>query len=171
MNKIHQTADVSEKAKIGGNTFVWHQSQIREGAEIGDNCIIGKGVYIDKDVLVGQNCKIQNYACLFHGAILEEGVFIGPGVIVTNDKYPRAINEDGTLKTENDWHEGKVTIKKGSSLGAGVIILPGIEIGEYSLIGAGTVVTKNIPPFSLVVGNPGKIVGRVNKKGEIVEKI
>ncbi len=167
---IHPTADVSTEAKIGQNVNIWHQSQIREHAVIGNNCIIAKNVYIDKAVIIGNNCKIQNNSSIYHGATLEEGVFIGPHCILTNDTYPRAINTNNTLKTDSDWTEGKILIKEGASLGAGVIILPNITIGTFALIGAGSIVTKNIPDFALAYGNPAKVVGFICQCGKKLEQ-
>lgn len=156
MIKIHPTAEVSLKAKIGQGTLIWHQAQVREGVVIGKNCILGKGVYIDFDVKIGNNVKIQNYVSVYHGATIEDGVFLGPYVCITNDKYPRAINPNGSLKKESDWEVGKTLIKQGASLGAGSIILPGITIGKWAMVGAGSVVTKDIPDFGLVYGSPAK---------------
>ena len=158
---IHPSAEVSSKAKIGYNTRIWHQVQVREGASIGDNCILGKGVYVDFDVSIGNNVKIQNGCFVFHGSTLEDGVFLGPGVILTNDKNPRAINTDGSLKRDDDWIVGKTIIKKGASLGAGSIILPGVVVGEYAMSGAGAVVTKDVPSHALVLGSPARIIGFV----------
>src|SRR5260370_11952544 len=100
---IHPTAEVSAKARVGGGARIWHQAQVREGAVIGSNCVLGKGVYIDKDVRIGNNCKLQNGVFGFHGFDLEDGVFLGPGVMLLNDKHPRAINAAGSLKADSDW--------------------------------------------------------------------
>ena len=164
-----ETAIISKDAKIGKSTKVWHFSQIREGALIGQNCVIGKNVYIDKDVKIGSNVKIQNNSSIYHGSTIEDGVFIGPHVCLTNDKNPRAIKEDGSLKNDGDWEEGKILIKNGASIGAGSIILPNVTIGQFALIGAGSVVTKNVPDYGLVYGNPAKLHGYIDKTGKKVK--
>ena len=168
--KIHSTADVSPEAKIGNNVKIWHQAQVREGAVIGDNCILAKNVYVDKGVIIGANCKIQNNSSLYHGVTLERGVFIGPHCVTTNDRQPRAINSDGTLKKDRDWEEGKIVIKEGASLGARVVVLPGVTIGRFALIGAGSVVTKEVPDFGLVYGSPARLVGYVCVCGKKLEE-
>src|SRR3989344_251035 len=115
---IHPTADVSDKAKLGKNVNIWLHSQIRENAVIGDNTIIGKNVYIDANVKIGNNCKIQNNVSIYDYTELKDGVFIGPHVCFTNDKFPRAINSDGTLKKASDWQLGKTIVEEGASIGA-----------------------------------------------------
>ena len=156
MNNIHPTAEIDKSAIIGKNTKIWHFSQVRENVIIGDNCIIGKNVYIDFGVKIGNNCKIQNNSSIYHGTLIKDGVFIGPHVILTNDKYPRAINPDGTLKTNSDWDVGKIIIKSGASIGAGSVILPNVTIGKNAMVGSGSVVTKNVDDNGLVYGNPAK---------------
>lgn len=168
---IHQTAEVSEQSKIGKNTKIWNFSQIRENVEIGDNCIIGKNVYIDAEVKIGNNVKIQNNCSLYRGLTVENGVFIGPHVIFTNDKHPRAINPDGSLKDNSDWECGEILVAEGASISAGAIILPDIKIGRFAMVGAGSVVTKDIPDYGLVYGNPAKLVGRVSMSGKRVDKL
>lgn len=169
--KIHPTAEVSDKAKIGSGTSIWNWVQVREGCVIGKNCIISKSVYIDADVVIGSNVKIQNNVSVYHGVKIEDGVFVGPHVCFTNDKNPRAINEDGSLKKGDDWRVTPIIVKKGSSIGANSTILPGVTIGKYALIGAGSVVTKNVPSFALVYGNPAKIHGKVDKSGSILRNL
>jgi UDP-2-acetamido-3-amino-2,3-dideoxy-glucuronate N-acetyltransferase len=170
MIKIHSTADVSKNVKIGQNTSVWHQAQIRENVIIGDNCIIAKGAYIDNDVIIGNNVKIQNYASIYHITQIEDSVFIGPYVCITNDLLPRAINPNGSLKSNDDWNVGKSIIRTGASLGAGTIVTPGIEIGSFAMTGAGSLVAENIPSQALVYGHPAKIQGWVCKCGSIIAK-
>lgn len=159
--QVHPTATVEPGAILGVGVRVWHEAQIREHASIGDHTSIGKGAFIDSGVTVGANCKLQNYALLYRGCRLGDGVFVGPGVILTNDARPRAINHDGSLKTNSDWQCGEIVIEDGASLGAGTIILPGIRIGRFALIGAGAVVTHDVPDHALVWGNPARTVGWV----------
>ena len=158
---IHPTAEVSPAASIGEGTYVWHMAQVREGASIGTGCVLGKGAYIDTDVVVGNNCKVQNGASLFRPAVLEDGVFVGPGAVVTNDRSPRAINPDGTLKSATDWHVEGVHIAYGAAVGAMAVVLPGVTIGRWAMIGSGAVVTKDVPNHALAVGNPARIIGWV----------
>jgi UDP-2-acetamido-3-amino-2,3-dideoxy-glucuronate N-acetyltransferase len=157
--QIHPTADVAADAVIGDGTFVWHHSQIREGAHIGERCIIGKGAYIDAGVVVGNFCKLQNSAFLFHGASVEDGVFLGPGTMLLNDRHPRAITPDGTLKSDGDWEVGPVRVRYGASIGAGGIILPGVTVGRFAMVAAGAVVVRDVPDHGIVAGNPARLIG------------
>lgn len=166
----HPTAEVSSKARIGRGTKIWHLAQVREGAEIGENCVIGKNAYIDEGVRIGDNCKIQNNTSIYSGSTVQDGVFIGPHCVLTNDKNPRAVNPDMTLKSATDWKRGVVLIKKGAALGAGTIVLPGVTVGEWALVGSGSVVSKDIPDYCLAYGNPARVAGKVDEKGNIVER-
>ncbi len=165
MATIHPTADVSPLAELGEGTRVWANVQIRERAKIGRNCIIGRNSYIDFDVTIGDNIKIQNNASLYVGLTVADGVFIGPHVIFTNDKLPRAINPDGSLKSAADWHVGKTYVQYGAAIGAGAIIVTGITIGRWAMIGSGAVVTKDVPDYALVVGNPARVIGYISSTG------
>jgi len=159
--RIHPTADVSELAEIGQGTSIWHHVQIRERVKIGRDCILGKGVYIDYDVTLGDSCKVQNGVSIYHPAVIADGVFLGPGVIITNDRRPRAVNPDMSLKGQGDWEAVPVTIGPGTAVGAGSILLPGIRIGRWAMIGAGALVTADVPDYGLVVGHPARLVGYV----------
>lgn len=158
---IHQTSQVDKTARIGKNSKIWHFAQIREGAVLGKNCIIGKGVYIDHDVVIGDNCKIQNHVSIYFQTLIEKNVFIGPNTCFTNDKIPRATSPTGKQKNKKDWKASKIIIKEGASVGAGSIILPGITIGKWAMIGAGSLVSKNIPDYGLAYGSPAMIKGYV----------
>jgi len=156
MIKIHPSADVSPLAVIGDETRIWHEAQVREGAHIGRECILGKGVYVDFDVQIGDRVKIQNRASIYHGVTLQDGVFVGPHVVFTNDRCPRAITPDGRLKSDADWEVGHTLVKEGASVGAGSIILPGVSIGRFAMIGAGSVVTHDVLDYAIVFGNPAR---------------
>jgi acetyltransferase-like isoleucine patch superfamily enzyme len=171
MKNIHKSADIDNTASIGTNSIIWHQVQIREHVKIGNNCMLAKNVYIDHDVIIGNNCRIQNNASLYYKTIVEDGVFIGPYVCVTNDVTPRAVLPNGKAKKESDWKSGTVVIKEGASVGAGVIILPNVTIGKWAFVGAGSIVTKNVPDFALVYGSPSKIQGYVCKCGKKLAKV
>jgi UDP-2-acetamido-3-amino-2,3-dideoxy-glucuronate N-acetyltransferase len=158
---VHPTADVSAEAVIGPGTRIWHQAQVREAACLGASCIVGKGAYIDFDVSIGDNVKIQNGVYVYHGVTVEDGVFLGPGAILTNDKLPRAINSDGSLKSDADWEVSPILIRRGASIGAGAVVLPGVTVGEFALVGAGAVVTCDVPAHGLAYGNPARVHGHV----------
>ena len=166
---IHPTADVSPKATLGPGTRIWHEVQVREGAVLGRNCILGKGAYVDFGVRIGDNVKVQNRASIYHGVTLENGVFVGPHVVFTNDRLPRAISADGSLKSDADWQVGEILVKEGASLGAASVIVAGVTIGRFALVGAGAVVTKDVPDFGLVYGNPARLAGYVCENGHRVE--
>jgi acetyltransferase-like isoleucine patch superfamily enzyme len=159
--RIHATAEVNEEASIGEGTSIWHQCQIREGVKIGKNCILGRGVYVDAGVSIGDNVKIQNYVSIYHGVTLEDGVFVGPHVCFTNDMRPRAINRDGIIKAADDWELSLTLVKHGAALGANSTIRCGVVIGEWAMTGSGSVVTRDVPDYGLVAGNPAKLRGYV----------
>lgn len=155
---VHASAIVDGSAALGPGTRVWAFAQVRDNARVGSECTIGQGAYVGAGVVVGDRCKIHTNALIFEGVTIEDQVFVGPGAMFTNDESPRATNPDGTVQTENDWELGRGIVRRGASLGAGAIVLPGREIGRYAMIGAGAVVTENVPPHAVLVGNPGRIV-------------
>ena len=167
--KIHETAEVSPQAAIGAGTKIWQHTQIREGSKLGENCILGKGVYIDAGVQIGNNVKIQNGVSIYQGVTLGDGVFCGPHCVFTNDLYPRAVNPDGTLQDATDWEEVATKVLEGASIGANATIVCGVTIGAWAMIGAGSVVTRDVPPHGLVYGNPAKLVGFVCRCGGKLE--
>lgn len=154
---IHETAIIGENVSISSGTKIWVNCQIRENVEIGMDCIISKDTYLDHGVKIGDRTKIQNGVSVYHGVEIAEDVFIGPNVAFTNDMYPRANNVE--------WKVVPTYVKKGASIGANSTIRCGITLGEYAMVGAGSVVTKDIPPYTLVAGNPAKKIGMVCKCG------
>jgi len=158
----HPTAIIESDA-IGEGTKIWHFVHVREKAKIGKNCTIGKSVYIDTEVEIGDNVKIENFASLYKGVKVEDDVFIGPAVTFTNDLYPRSFL----------WDESRIgytKIQRGASIGANATVICGVTIGEYALVGAGSVVTKDVPPFGLVYGNPARLMGFICSCGSKLEK-
>lgn len=165
MGIISDTADIASSAVIPSSASVWHYAQIRENARLGENNVIGRGAYIGTGVELGDNCKVQNYALVYEPARLGDGVFIGPAVVLTNDEFPRAINPDGSLKSGADWKAVGVTIGEGAAIGANSTCIAPVQIGKWALVGSGSVVTKDVPDFALVVGNPARRIGWVGKTG------
>lgn len=154
---IHSTANVSPNAHIGEGTKVWINVQIRENADIGEGCILSKDVYVDHAVKIGNRCKIQNSVSIYNGVEIGDDVFVGPNASFTNDKVPRAFNAE--------WEITPTRIENGVSIGANATIVCGITIGEYAMIAAGSVVTKDVPPYTLVMGNPARAVALIDKYG------
>ena len=166
---IHHTAEVSPQATIGDGTMVWNYAQIRERAVLGANCIVSKGVYIDNEVTIGDSVKLQNNASIYHGVVIEDWVFVGPHVCFTNDLRPRAVNPDGSRKDALDWTITKTRVGKGAAIGANCTIRCGVTIGQWAMIGAGSVVTKDVPDYGLVLGNPAHLHCFVCPCGETLE--
>ena len=162
----HPTADVSSDASIGEITKIWQRCQVREGAVVGRNCILSKGVYIDSGVHIGNSVKLQNGISVYHGVTLEDGVFCGPHCVFTNDRWPRAINPDGTLKRVDDWTVTATLVRTGASIGAHATIVCGVTIGRWAMVGSGAVVTHDVPDYGLVYGNPARLHGFVCPCGE-----
>ena len=159
---VHSSSHVEKGAQIGKESKIWINVQIRSTSVVGENCIISKDVYIDENVKIGNRCKIQNGVSVYHGVTIEDDVFVGPNACFTNDKIPRAFNQD--------WNITKTLIKKGASIGANATIVCGITVGEYSMIAAGSVVTKDVKAYSLVMGNPAKHYSYVDKIGNKINE-
>lgn len=162
---VEPTADVDEDAVIGAGSRIWHLAQVRGGARLGEDCVIGRGAYVDADVEVGNRVKIQNYALVYAPARLEDGVFIGPAVVLTNDTYPRSVGPQGQLKRGNDWEAKGVHVRTGASVGANSTVLAGVTIGAWALVAAGAVVTQDVPDHALVVGVPARRIAWVGRAG------
>lgn len=164
MIKIHQTACVDEKVKIGQGTRIWHYSHILKNSKIGNNCCIGQNASIGPDVKIGNKCKIQNNVSVYKGVTLEDEVFCGPSCVFTNVINPRAF-----LEKKSEFKN--TSVKRGASIGANATIVCGVTIGKYALVGAGAVVTHSIPDYGLAVGVPARIIGHVCKCGETLHRI
>lgn len=159
---IHNTAEVSKSAVIGNGSKVWNQAQIRNDAVLGENCIVSKNAYIDEHVKIGNRVKIQNNVNVYHGVTIEDDVFLGPSMTFTNDMYPRSFN--------GEWRITNTLVKRGASIGANATIRCGITIGEYAMVGSGSVVTHDVPSHALIVGNPAKQIGWVCMCGFKLDK-
>jgi acetyltransferase-like isoleucine patch superfamily enzyme len=164
--RVHPTADLEADVEVGERTSIWHRAQVRTGARMGAECVVGRDVFIDEGVSIGDRVKIQNGALVYHGVNVEDGVFIGPGAILTNDRYPRAITSTGDLVRADDWTVSPITIRHGSSIGAGAVIVAGIDVGRFATVGAGAVVTRDVPAHALVAGNPARRIGWVCACGQ-----
>jgi UDP-2-acetamido-3-amino-2,3-dideoxy-glucuronate N-acetyltransferase len=163
--RIAPTADVDETATVGDGSSVWHLAQVRENAVLGRNCVVGRGAYVGAGVHVGDNCKIQNYALVYEPAVLEDGVFVGPAVVLTNDTFPRSINPDGTLKSGTDWQSVGVTLRHGCSVGARAVCVAPVTVGRWATVAAGSVVIRDVPDFALVAGVPARQLKWVGRAG------
>jgi UDP-2-acetamido-3-amino-2,3-dideoxy-glucuronate N-acetyltransferase len=167
--RIHPTADLEADVAVGAGTGVWHRAQIRTGARIGSECVIGRDAFIDEGVTLGDRVKVQNLALVYHGVTVEDGVFIGPNAILTNDRYPRAITASGALARADDWVVSPITLRAGCSIGAGAVVVAGTDVGRFATVGAGSVVTRSVPDHALVVGSPARRIGWVCGCGQRLE--
>lgn len=160
---IHPTANVSQDARIGAGTKIWINVQVREGASIGAGCILSKDVYVDHAVQIGDRCKIQNSVSVYNGVTIGDDVFVGPNASFTNDRVPRAFNAE--------WSITPTRIENGASIGANATIVCGTMIGTYAMVAAGSVVTRDVEPYTLVMGNPARPVARIDAAGNKVEDL
>ena len=159
--RVHASADLEADVTVGSGTSIWHRAQVRVGARIGAECVIGRDAFIDEGVTIGDRVKIQNAALVYHGVTVEDGVFIGPNAILTNDRFPRAITATGELARADDWTVSPITLRHGCSIGAGAIVVAGVDVGRFATVGAGAVVTRTVPDHALVAGNPARRIGWV----------
>jgi len=161
---VHESSYVDENVEIGEGTKIWYFSHIQSGSTIGKNCSIGQNVNIGNNVKIGNYVKIQNNVSVYEGVELEDYVFCGPSMVFTNIKVPRS-----EFPQRGGKYYEKTLVKKSASIGANVTIVCGVTIGKYALIGSGAVVTRDVPDFTIVIGNPGRVVGWVNEKGDKVK--
>ena len=167
--RVLDSADVADSATLGDGTTIWHLAQVREHAVLGINCVVGRGAYVGTGVQMGANCKLQNYALVYEPAVLEDGVFVGPAVVFTNDHYPRAVAPDGSPKRADDWEPVGVICREGASIGARAVCVAPVTIGRWALVAAGSVVTRDVPDFALVAGVPARRIRWVGRAGAPLE--
>jgi UDP-2-acetamido-3-amino-2,3-dideoxy-glucuronate N-acetyltransferase len=170
VSTIAASAVIESGASVGEGTTVWDLSQVRAGAQVGRDCTIGRNVFVDAGVVVGDRCKIQNNALVYAPAVVGDGVFIGPAVVLTNDRHPRAVAASGVLKSTDDWTAAGVTVEEGASLGAGTVVVGGTTIGRWAVSAAGAVVTRDVPAHALVAGVPARRIGWVGHAGIPLER-
>ena len=159
---VHPSADVESGAQVGAGTKIWHIAHVRSSATLGAECVIGRNVYLDANTVIGSRVKIQNNVSVYQGVTIEDDVFVGPCAVFTNDMRPRATN--------TDWKITPTLVRKGASIGANATLICGIEVGEYAMIAAGSVVTKDVPPYQLVAGNPARPKAWIDETGEIISR-
>lgn len=152
---VHKSSYVDDKAIVGSGTKIWHFSHVMAGARIGKNCTLGQNVFIGSNVVVGDGCKIQNNVSLYKGVVLEDDVFVGPSVVFTNVVNPRAFVE------RKDQFQ-QIVVRMGSTIGANSTIICGVELGKYCFVAAGSVVTKDVPAFALIMGVPARFIKYVD---------
>ena len=157
---VHETAVVEDGAHIGDGCRIWHFAHVRAGARIGPGTIIGKSVYVDGGAVIGDNCKVQNFVSVYNGVTLADEVFVGPSAVFTNDLAPRAAS---------NWKLVRTRVERGASIGANATILCGVTIGEWAMVGAGSVVTGDVAAHHVVVGNPAHVIGWVCRCGHRVD--
>lgn len=162
---FHPTADVEPGAHVGSGSRIWDLAKVRSGARIGAECTIGRLAYVDDQVTIGDRCKVQNNALLYGPATLGDGVFVGPAVVLTNDRHPRAVSPDGSLVRADHWTRLGVTVGDGAALGAGSVVVSGMSIGAWALVAAGAVVASDVAAHELVAGVPAARIGWVSQRG------
>jgi len=159
--RVHASAELEADVAVGPRSSVWNRAVLRNGAQLGADCIIGRDAFIDEGVRLGDRVKVQNGALIYRGVTVGSGVFIGPGAILTNDRYPRAITASGELARGDDWTLSPIELADGCSIGAGAVVVAGTRIGRFATVGAGAIVTRDVPDYALVAGNPARRLGWV----------
>lgn len=162
---MHPTAILEDGAVLGSGTALWHHAHVRAGARLGTGCVVGKSSFIDQGVSIGNGVRVQNHVSIFNGVTLRDDILIGPSVCFTNDLYPRARSGDGAK-----WQATPTLVETGVAIGANSTIVCGITIHEWAVIGAGSVVARDVPAFALALGNPARVVGWVNREGKVISR-
>jgi acetyltransferase-like isoleucine patch superfamily enzyme len=166
---IHPSAEIEPDVEIGEDTKVWSLCHVRSGARIGRECTLGRGVCVSRSARIGDRVKIESFAYIAAGVTLEDGVFIGPHVVFTDDRMPRAVNPNMSLKTRANWVEGQTLVREGAAVGANASVVCGVTIGRWAIVGAGAAVTRDVPDFAKVAGSPARIIGYVCRCGKTFE--
>jgi UDP-2-acetamido-3-amino-2,3-dideoxy-glucuronate N-acetyltransferase len=159
--RVHASAELEAGVSVGPRSSVWNRAVLRSGASLGADCIIGRDAFIDSGVRIGDRVKVQNGALVYNGVTVGNGVFIGPGAILTNDRYPRAVTATGDLARADDWTVSPIELRDGCSIGAGAVVVAGVTVGCFATVGAGSIVTHDVPDYALVAGNPARRLGWV----------
>jgi UDP-2-acetamido-3-amino-2,3-dideoxy-glucuronate N-acetyltransferase len=159
--RVHASAELEANVSVGPKTSIWNRAVLRNGAVVGAECVVGRDAFIDEGVRLGDRVKVQNGALVYHGVTVGNGVFIGPGAILTNDRYPRAVTATGDLARADDWVVSPINLADGCSIGAGAVVVAGASVGRFATVGAGSIVTRDVPDYALVAGNPARRLGWV----------
>jgi UDP-2-acetamido-3-amino-2,3-dideoxy-glucuronate N-acetyltransferase len=159
--RIDPSADLQPNVSVGAGSTIWQRTLVREGAVIGTETVIGRDALIDENVAIGDRVRIGDKALIYSGVTIENGVSIGPGAILTNDRFPRAITPTGELAGPDDWKVGPIVLRRGCTVAAGAVVVAGVDVGSYATVGAGAVVTRDVPGHALVAGNPARRIGWV----------
>lgn len=163
--QAHTTAEIEPGAVIGEETIIWHYCHVRAGARMGQGCSLGRNVYVDEGAILGDRVRVQNNVSIYNGVVLDDDVFVGPSAVFTNDRYPRV------KSIRRTWNLETTRVRKGASIGAGAVILAGVDIGEYAMIAAGAVVSKDVPAYALIRGSAGRLVAWVDEQGDVVKRL
>ncbi|QSB24053.1 acyltransferase [Curtobacterium sp. 24E2] len=168
---VAPSAVVSSSARLATGVRIWDDTHVEAAASVGSDTLVGRGVTVGTGVQVGERCKVQNGALLYGPAVIGDGVFVGPGAVLTNDNTPRAINPDGTVKDAQDWQPSAVVVEHGASIGAGAMCVAPVRIGRWAMVAAGAVVVHDVPDHALVAGVPARRIGWVGRSGRRLAQI